>query len=152
MKKLLIVLFTICLSVVSNAQNPNEFTMKIENIVIQDNGKEITYDTTITAKIYLDVDNRVLMYDNGTYKYYCLIKMARSGNRIKIVEQNYITDASNKFVVFGKLRKQVQFINVGMPGKFVNTSGEYLLIDKNTFSSMKVSYLRSIFYGINQPQ
>jgi hypothetical protein len=152
MKKLLIVCLTLFIASVSYAQNPNEFTMKIENIVIQDNGKEIKYDTTITAKIYLDVDNRILMYDNGTYKYYCFIKMARSGNRIKIVEQNYITDANNKFVVFGKQRKQVQFINVGMPGKFVNTSGEYLLIDKNSFTSMKVSYLRTIFYGNNQPQ
>ncbi|MFN8417054.1 MAG: hypothetical protein U0U66_12050 [Cytophagaceae bacterium] len=132
------------------AQAQEKFTLTIQDIEIIDNGKTIKIDSSITQEIYLDKDNKILIYQNDKYKYYTTITMARSGNRIKVVEQNVITDINNQFVTFGTQRKQVQFINIGMPGKFQNTSGEYLLIDKKTYASIKASFTRIVSYGPNQ--
>jgi hypothetical protein len=135
---------------ISFAQAQEKFTMTIQGIEIIDNGKTIKIDSTITQEIFLDKNNKILIYQNDKYKYYTSIKMARSGNRIKVVEQNIITDQNNQFVKLGVQRKQVQFINVGMPGKFQNTSGEYILINKQTYTSIKASFTRIVSYGPNQ--
>lgn len=131
------------------AQTTEKFTVSIQKIEIVDNGKTLTYDTLITKDLYLDQEVKILIYQNEKYNFYTTIKMARSGNRVKVVEQNVITDKNNQFVKFGIQRKQVQFLNVGMPGKFQNTSGEYLLIDKNTYTSIRATFTRIITYGNN---
>jgi len=141
-------LLSFCLA---QAQSPTEFTLQIKDITINDSGKELKKDTLISKKIYLNQDNRILLYENSMHRYYTFIRMGRTGNRIRISEQNYITDKNNVTIVKGKLGKHLQFINVSMPGKFENTSGEYLLIDKNNFTSMKVTFLRLLYYGLNQP-
>lgn len=133
------------------AQNVNEFTLEIKNIVINDCGKELTKDTVIYKKIYLDQDVSILLYENDNYRYYTFIRMQRSANRIKMIEQNYITDNHNKIVVSGKRRKHVQYINIAMPGKFANNTGDYLLIDKQKYASMRTTFFRTLYYGLNQP-
>lgn len=152
MKKFLYIFCIILNALYANGQSPTEFRLKIKDISVNDSGKELKIDTLVSKKIYLDQDNHILLYENDTYRYYTFIKMERSGNRIKIAEKNYITNKQNLIVVKGKLTKHIQFINVSMPGKFENTSGEYLLIDKNNFISMKVTFLRCIYYGPNQPK
>lgn len=151
MKTVLFYIFLLANIVFAQAQSPTEFTLHIKDISVNDSGKEVKIDTLIDKKIYLDQENRILLYENSIYRYYTFIQMKRTGNRIAIFEKNYITDKNNVTIVKGKLRKHLQFINVSMPGKFVNTCGEYLLIDKNNFTSMKVTFLRCLYYGLNQP-
>jgi len=151
MKTLLLLICMNCGISFSYAQNMNEYTLEIKDIIVNDCGKEIKNDTLISKKIYLDQDNTILLYDNGMYRYYTFIRMQRSKNRIQITEKNFITDKNNSIVKSGKQKKQAQFINISMPGKFVNTSGEYLLIDKNNFTSIQTTFLRTVYYGHNQP-
>lgn len=151
MKPVLVFLCILCNMGFTYAQNVNEFTLEIKNIVINDCGKELTKDTIISKKIYLDQDVRILLYENAAYRYYTFIRMERSANRVKMIEQNYITDRSGKAVVSGKRRKHVQYINISMPGKFANTAGEYLLIDKMKYISMRATFFRTLYYGLNQP-
>ena len=139
------------ISSLSYGQNQNEYTLLIKDIIVDNSGTIIKDDTLISKKIYLDQDNHILIYENKDYKYYTFIRVERSGNRIKIAEKNYITDHNGSMLASGKLRRQVQFINVAMPGKFENTAGEYLLINKNNFTSIRATFLRVIYYGPNQP-
>ncbi|WP_440236197.1 hypothetical protein [Cytophaga sp.] len=151
MKPVLFLLCILCNMGLTYAQNVNEFTLEIKNIAINDCGKELTKDTIISKKIYLDQGIQILLYDNTTYRYYTFIRMERSANRVKMIEQNYVTDRSGKIIVSGKRRKHVQYINVSMPGKFANTTGEYLLIDEMKYISMRATFFRTLYYGLNQP-
>jgi len=151
MKTLLFYTFLFISLGFAHAQSMNEYTLEIKNITVNDCGKEIKKDTLISKKIYLDQDNTILLYENESYRYYTFVRMQRSSNRIQITEKNFITDKNNSIVKSGKQKKQVQFINVSMPGKFENTSGEYLLIDKNNFTSIQTTFLRTVYYGHNQP-
>jgi hypothetical protein len=151
MKKTILLFYILLNGLYAAAQSPTEYTLQIKDISVNDSGKELKIDTLLSKKIYLDQDNQILLYENASYRYYTSIKMARSGNRIKVIEKNYILDKSNQIAAKGKLTKHVQYINVSMPGKFEHSSGEYLLIDKNNFTSMKVTFLRRIYYGPNQP-
>lgn len=132
------------------AHAQEKYTLIIQKIEINDSGKTIQIDSTITQEIFLDKDNKILIYQNDKYKFYTSITMARTGNRLKVVEQNVITDLNNQFVKMGAQTKQVQFINIGMPGKFQNTCGDYILIDGKSYTSIKVSFTRIVTYGPNQ--
>lgn len=145
------IILLVLLSNLTYGQTQNEFTLLIKDILVDHSGTVLKIDTLISKKVYLNQDNNILIYEDKDYKYYTFIRVERSGNRIKVAEKNYITDHNGSMLASGKLRRQVQFINVAMPGKFENTSGEYLLIDKNNFTSIRATFLRVIYYGPNQP-
>lgn len=134
------------------AQSTETFTIELKNLEYRENGAVIKIDTLIREKLLIFEEKKIKVYENATYRYYVKVKVSRSGNRVKLAEQCFVTD--KKDVVLGKMteRKAVEFINIANPSRIENAMGGYILIDKNSYAAMQVNFLRLLYYGPNQPQ
>jgi hypothetical protein len=153
MKHFLFLLATLLtLAFGAQAQSTETFTIELKSVEYRENGAVIKIDTLIREKLLIFEEKKIKVYENATYRYYIKVKVSRSGNRVKLAEQCFVTDKQD--VVLGKMteRKAVEFINVANPSRIENSMGGYILIDKNSYTAMQVNFLRLLYYGPNQPQ
>ncbi len=119
--------------------------LEVQVIKLNINGAEIPYEKEVDETLIEDVPKDLVLYQNDKQRFVVTFEYARSGKRIKLIRRSAVRIEGAK-PIQGKQKKDVDFIKVSIPGKIENTSSDHILIDKDNFESIFLSFRYQFTY------
>ena len=137
-KMVVILLMALPLSNLS-AQVKGDFSISDINVEIN-NEPQIPTETIAQTHLIEDIEKSFTIFESGDLRFVATFEFSRSGKRVKLTRSAYVQRGIEK-PVRGKKKKDVQFINVGVPGTISSQMSETLLIDKESMKSIFVNFI-----------
>ena len=141
--KIVIIIGILAYSIAIHAQEGPK--LEIEVLKLKIDGNEVAYEKEIVETLLEDIPKEITLYKKENKRFVVTFEYARSGKRIKLIRRSAIQKSGVK-PIYGKQKKDVQFIAVSIPGKIENTSSEHILIDKDNLESIFLSYRYQFTY------
>jgi len=127
---ILLLLFALSVSFISNAQKQCSLEIKVSNIDVC--GQIKTIDNIIPETLTEGALATVIIYDDSKYIYGVEFKYFRSSNRLKLMHREFAGEKWGEKKIYRKWTKQVQFVKVSIDGKFTGSCGGNITINKKS--------------------
>ena len=132
----------------SAGYNQEKYTLKINTFTIEINGLPVPMDTSFQIHLLKDIPREITIYKDNDLKYIGVFTFKRSKNRLKFIRRFYAIKGVDK-PVKSKAKKDVQYIKIAIPGKFIGKSSEHLVVNKDNLESIFVSFNYEFIYQLN---
>lgn len=120
------------------SQAKGTFTVTDLKVELNNTSQEAA-DPNIDVELIEDQEQVFRIYANNELQFMASFEFARSGKRVKLVRRGWVQKGTTK-PVKSKMKKDVQFIKVGVPGSIKNQFSETILYDKDSMSAIFVNF------------
>jgi hypothetical protein len=148
MKHLIFVFAVMALPIWINAQQASTgqtATLKIYNIHVELNGRDVNWDETYEVAITNGIMSPVIIFEQESLKYGTQFTHKKGSNRLKLVRRGYAIKAGMK-TKFGIKRKDMQEIKTSIPGSLSKRVVDNIVLSKENLEAINVSYNYELIY------
>lgn len=137
MKNLLLCLAALAIPWLASAQT--NYALTLDNIEVSFDGGEPVQAESQQLSMSQDRPFTVVLYQKDGMRFLADFEFKVAGKRLKFTRREHITQAGSG-PIYGKLKKDVEFMKVGMSGSFDGKSRENFVLNKDLMQTAFISY------------
>lgn len=139
------ILISLIIFVSSNIWAQHKASLKITEIHVDLNGKEISVSEEMEFSLTDHIQSVVFIFDQGGVKYGVEYQYKKGENRIKLVRRGFAIK-NGTTTIFGKKQKDMQEIKTSIPGSLSMRHVDNIILNKEKLEAINASFKYELIY------